>query len=96
MKTFKDLKFEPHNVGNGLMARMLFDNGYGVSVVRFSIGAFGGSYTDGDEWEVAVVKKTEDGSTLCYDTPITQDVIGHQTDAEVTDIMRQVQELEEK
>lgn len=37
MKTFEDLKFEPHKTGNGLMARLFFPNGYGVSVVRFKL-----------------------------------------------------------
>jgi hypothetical protein len=95
MKTFNDLKFKPHTTGDGLHAVMLFENGYGVSVVRFTIGAFGyGSYTDDEnEWEVAIIKGTGDDWDLTHDTPISNGVIGHLNDDGVTDIMRQVQEL---
>jgi hypothetical protein len=34
MKTFKDLVFEPHPSGNGKIARMIFKNGHGISVVQ--------------------------------------------------------------
>lgn len=36
-KTFDDLKFKPHHSGKGLIARLNFENGYGVSVVRFKM-----------------------------------------------------------
>ena len=34
-KTFRDLKFDTHASGEGRAAKLFFDNGYGVSVVRF-------------------------------------------------------------
>ena len=34
MKTFKDLVFELHPSGNGKIARMVFKNGHGISVVQ--------------------------------------------------------------
>ena len=87
MKTFKDLEFKPHSIGNGLQAIMNFPNGYGISVVRFD-----GSYTSNDqEWELAIFHN----GCLCYDTPITDDVIGHLTASGVTNIMEQVQQLKE-
>jgi hypothetical protein len=93
LKTFKDLTFKPHSVGDGLMARLNFKNGYGVSVVRFKIPYLlreYGSYTDNEnEWEVAILKDDD----ICYDTPITSDVLGHQTEDDVTEIMKQVQTL---
>ena len=94
-KTFKDLIFKPHTAGEGLQATMLFKNGYGVSVIRFKIGSYGyGSYTSNEnEWELAVLFGTEDDYDLCYTTPITDDVIGHLTETEVTDIMIKVQNL---
>lgn len=47
-------------------------------------------YSNGvDSYEVGVLK----GGTLCYDTPITNDVIGYIPAAEVSDIMRKIQEL---
>ena len=89
MKTFEDLEFEqlndePFMVGK--KGRMYFDNGYGVSVVSHTY-SYGGK--DG-LFEVAVLGK--DGN-LTYDTPVTNDVIGYLTEEDVTDVMKQVQEL---
>jgi hypothetical protein len=103
MKTFNDLVFKEHprneplaksNVtlfGDGtfhygVVSRLTFDNGYGVSVVK-------GPYTYGGNqglYELAVLGK--DGE-LSYDTPIADDTIGYLTQQEVTDIMKQIQEL---
>lgn len=107
MKTFQDLEFKPHQVADGLIGRMEFDNNYGVSVVRFKMpntnnmddmiigicnpGSEYGSYTDNEtEWEVAILKN----GSICYDTHITDDVIGHCSEDRVTEIMQKVQELE--
>jgi hypothetical protein len=87
MKTFKDLEFRPHSIGNGVQAVMEFENGYGVSVVKFN-GSYG--YHQG-LWEVAILYK----GSLTYNTHITDDVLGHQTEQDVTDVMKQVQELKE-
>ena len=84
MKTFDDLKFKPHPVGNGVQARMDFENDYGVSVVKFN-----GSYGYPHLWEVAVMYK----GYLTYSTDITDDVLGHQSDKDVTEVMRKVQSL---
>lgn len=85
MKTFKDLQFKPHPIGNGLQAKMNFDNDYGVSVVKFN-GSYG--YHQ-DFWEVAILYK----DSLTYNTCITNDVLGYQTDQDVTDLMKKVQAL---
>jgi len=85
MKTFHDLEFNPHSIGNGLHAKMNFDNGYGVSVIKHT-------YSYGYEknlWKVAILYKGK----LCYDTHITDDVLGWQTEDDVTNVMKQVQEL---
>lgn len=97
-KEFNDLKFMPHRNGDGKQARIFFDNGYGVSVVRFKIGSFGyGSYTDNeDEWELAILYGSETESQITYNTPITDDVIGHLNDEDVTEIMIKVQKLKNK
>ena len=86
MKDFNDLVFNVHPVfAGGYHAVMDFDNGYGVSVVNGQ-----GSYTNGpDQYEVAILK---DGA-LCYDTPITDDVIGYNTQDDVTIIMKTCQQL---
>jgi hypothetical protein len=88
MKTFKDLEFielDPHM--NGVAARMMFENGYGVSVVRhsFSYGGEAGLY------ELAVLDV--DGE-ITYDTDVTDNVIGHLTPEGVTEKMAFVQVLQ--
>lgn len=93
MKTFKDLEFKAHPnfPQSGLQARLDFENGYGVSVVRFIMdNGMHGSYTSNDdEWELAVFF---DGD-ITYSSGITEDVIGHLTEDEVTKVMEQVQKL---
>ena len=89
MKKFEDLEFKKIK-GNpfqtGVMSRMMFENGFGVSVVSHTY-SYGGK--DG-LFEVAVLD--EDGD-LTYNTPVTNDVIGFLNPDEVTDIMEQVQNL---
>ncbi len=84
MKTFKDLKFEEHPL-DGEMAKMEFENNYGVSVI------FGGMfYSNGiDTYELAVLY---DGQ-LSYSTDITDDVLGYISESEVTEAMIKVQNL---
>jgi hypothetical protein len=86
MKTFKDLKFKQHPSADGIISRITFENGYGASVVRheYSYGGNDGLY------ELAVLNS--DGE-LCYDTPITNDVIGYLRDIDVTDVMAKIQQL---
>ena len=82
---FEDLEFKPHGNGRGIHARMEFGNNYGVSVVQGST-----FYTNGDdEYQLAVMHE----GNLTYSTHITDDVLGHLSEEEVTDTMRQVQEL---
>lgn len=82
MKTFNDLKFEPW-FGGIKHAVLNFDNDYGVSVL------FGkGCYSNGiDTYELAVLRY---GFT-CYDTEITDDILGYITKEEVTDVMLKLQ-----
>lgn len=89
MKTFEDLEFEQVNDAPfmvGKKSRMHFDNGYGVSVVSHSY-SYGGR--DG-LYEVAVLDSNDE---LTYDTPVTNDVIGYLTEEEVSNVMKEVQEL---
>jgi len=89
MKKFEDLEFkkienDPHK--NGVKSQMVFENGYGVSVVSHTY-SYGGK--DG-LFEIAVLDK--DGN-ITYDTPVTNDVIGYLEPEGVDDIMEQVQVL---
>jgi len=85
---FNQLVFgkNPNNSFGGIQAKMLFNNGYGVSVING-----GGAYTKGDdEYELAVYGR---GGEMCFDTPITDDVLGHLSADEVSEVMVRVAAL---
>ncbi len=63
-----------------------FPNGYGASVIK---GPYSYGGPDG-KWELAVLKNDE----ICYDTPITDDVVGRLNDPEVDRLLRQISQLE--
>lgn len=92
---FSDLQFEPHPAApDGIAARHFFPNGYGISVVRFTSPYGGGSYgADQGLYESAVLKRNADDWELCYDTPITSDVLGHQTEEEVEVLLHEIENL---
>ena len=86
MKTFNDLEFKPHITMNGVMSRIIFENGYGASVVK-------GEYTYGGRdglYELAVLNSNGD---LIYDTPVTSDVEGYLSETQVTDLLIKIQQL---
>ena len=87
MKTFKDIIFKSNPMGEeyGIVSRTEFDNGYEVSVVK-SKYTYGG---DNGLYELAIFKDGE----ICYDTPITNDVIGYLRPIDVTDVMEKIQQL---
>ena len=85
-KTFDDIEFEKHEQLDGVVGRIMFDNGYGASVVRHMM-SYGGKL---GLYELAILDKKGD---LTYDTPITSDVVGHLTPDEVTNYLIQIQEL---
>jgi hypothetical protein len=85
MKTFDDLTFKSAGFGRPIQAIIMFENGYGISVVQ-------GDHTYGGSiglYEIAVLDK----EGLNYDTPITNDVIGYLTEPEVSDYMIKIQKL---
>jgi hypothetical protein len=88
MKKFEDLEFDKLTdpFMSGVRSRMMFENGFGVSVVSHTY-SYGGK--DG-LFEVAVLD--EDGC-LTYNTPVTNDVVGYLNPDEVTEIMEEVQKL---
>jgi hypothetical protein len=87
MKTFKDLEFIPHSTGmGGVMSRIIFDNGFGASIVC-TPHTYGG---DKGLYEIAVLD-TE--GKLTYDTLVTDDVIGYLRPEDVTDVMEKIQQL---
>lgn len=87
MKTFNDIEFKSNPMGEefGIVSRTKFDNGYEVSVVKseYTYGGKDGLY------ELAVFKNGE----ICYDTPITDDVIGYLRPEDVTKVIQKIQKL---
>lgn len=87
MKTFDDLKFRKVLSFGGVdntLARLDFPNGYGVSVVCGDR-----SYSSDGTYELAVLR---DGK-ICYDTFLTNDVLGWQTPEQVTEHMEALQKI---
>lgn len=89
MATFDELEFNPHPMGNGTQSLHFFPNGYGVSVVRHSF-SYGGN---NGLWEIAVLKGNKKNWHICYSTPITNDVIGHLSKADVEEYLNKIAEL---
>ena len=87
---FEDLTFTNDGY-NEIYAHHIFDNHYGVSIIKtpYSYGGKEGLY----ELAILVMKPGDKYSELCYDTPITNDVMGYLTPEDITDIMKQVSEL---
>lgn len=81
---FKDLPSKPCN--GGIQYLFKAENGYGASIVRhhFSYGNARGL------WELAVLGKDDE---ICYDTPITDDVLGHLTESEVNETLQKISNL---
>jgi hypothetical protein len=87
MKTFNDLIFKDKEMGLGEIARVEFENGWGVSVVK-------GPYTYGGSdglYELAVLKNGH----IHYDNSVANgDVVGYLRPEDVTDVMAVVQKFE--
>lgn len=81
IKTFRDLEFKRKFSDKQYRARMTFDNNYGISVVHDCILK--------RKYEIAVLHN----NSICYDTPITSDVLKGLTGKEVTKLMKQIQQL---
>lgn len=90
METYKDFekhhglyKCEPYH--GGVQWIFNFKNGYGASVITGSI-----AYCNKlQPYELAVLKH----GRLCYDTPITDDVIGYLTSNEVYELLDRIEQL---
>lgn len=78
-----------HPMGSGQQMVLRFPNGYGASVVRteYSYGGAEGFF------ELAVIRFDGDDFALCYDTPITNGVIGWLDRDAVVNILYQIMTL---
>jgi len=69
----------------GTVATVEFKNGYGASIITGEV-----AYTSvGKPYEVAVLKNGE----LNYETPITDDVLGHQDAQDVERVLSEIASL---
>ena len=84
-KTFEDIDFQPNWAG-GVAGKIMFENGYGASVIRTE-HSYGGSR---GLYELAVL---DNDVKLTYDTPITDNVLGYLKPEEVTNYLIQIQDL---
>lgn len=82
-----------NSIMDGVQYKFKFDNCYGASVVKHR-GSYGHKE---DLWELAVLmfyrSIPDDRGVLCYNTPITNDVLGWLTDEEVRNLLVRIKEL---
>ena len=83
---FTELNFKCNEIG--VRAFHEFANGYCASVIR-------GPWTYGGEKGLFELAVMHDGK-LDYTTPITEDVIGHLTEAQVEGLLAQIEALPAK
>jgi hypothetical protein len=82
-----NLTFRQHSLG-GIQILVEFPNHYGASIV----GGQEGLYGDGVRtFEIGILHN----DSLCYSTPISDDVLGYQTPQEVTEVLQSISQLPE-
>lgn len=76
-------------LNGGVQTIVFFENGYGASVVQhdFSYGRDKGLF------EIGVIAGDRDEWHLCYDTEITDDVLGWQNNQDVEEVLRKIGDL---
>ena len=92
---FSEIPFHPYNVAgaHGVTARIHFNNGYGLSIVKVFDDLNGDSHgADEGLYEAAVLKN----GGMCYDTHITgfeKKVIGFLSESDVEKLINEVDKL---
>lgn len=67
-----------------------FKNGYGASVIKH-YGSYG---FEDDLFELAVIELNKKNSwNICYNTPITDDVMGYLSNEEVLELLERIKNL---
>ena len=87
LMNFDDLVFEDISettISGNKRAKLFFKNGYGISVLVYQ----------NRQYEVAVLKGVEDAWGICYNTPVTDDVIRCGRSSQIDDLMKEIQELQ--
>lgn len=77
------------SIHKGTQTIVFYDNGYGASVVKHQMSYGGGN----DLFEIAVLKGNKDNWQICYDTYITNDVLGWQDDNDVANVLEEISKL---
>jgi len=69
--------------------KYLYSNGYGISIIsnEFSYGGLNGLY------EIAILIGEEEDYEICYETPITNDVMGYLNPEQVIQTIEDVKKL---
>ncbi len=84
------VKSRSHPAGmGGTQDLYRFENGYGASVIKGSLGSYGG-------YELAVLVWDGEGEEdfhLTYDTPVTDDVEGYLDDAKAAELLAEIEAL---
>ena len=86
---FTDLKFKDRQGLPGIHVIVFFPNGYGASIVKGD-GTYGAE--DG-LYELAVLQGSLDSWHICYETPLTSDVLGYLKPNDVTGHLVAIEEL---
>lgn len=81
-------------LNNSYREKMFFENGYGISIIT-DLSLSNLKNNSFNTFQIAVLKGTAEDYDLCYDTPITNDVIGGLTLQEAYEIANEVARLKE-
>lgn len=87
MKPIINIKIK--TLSEGVQVIIFFENNYGASIIkhRFSYGSHEGLF------EIAVLKGNINSWDICYDTPITSDVLGYQTSEDINNVLEKISNL---
>lgn len=86
----KDIIIKPIGKDNkGTQIVIFFPNDYGASIIKSPL-SYGG---DEGLFEIAVIKGNRDNWELCYDTPITNDVLGYLDSKDINKYLEQIEKL---
>ena len=88
MIKFDELEFKELSDMGGVYCRIMFENGFGASIVKheYSYGGKDGLY------EIAVLDDIEGGPI--YYTSVTDDVLGHLSESDVETHLNEIKNLE--
>jgi hypothetical protein len=88
MVNFNDLKFIQLPDMSGVYCRIMFENGFGASIVKHKY-SYGG---DKGLYELAVLDDI-DGAPIYY-TSVTDDVLGHLSESDVETHLNKIKNLQ--